>query len=76
MFLNVTTAHHRNQLLVSLGCSREPWILSRFLSMLLDDKSGLRKQDGRTVFAALSGNAIGARIAFEFYKKNFDQLMT
>ena len=74
MSMNVTSAQHRESLLGALGCSREPWILMRYLSFVLDPNSGIRKQDGPKVVSAVSGHPIGRRLAFEFIMDNFDQL--
>lgn len=70
----MTTAHDREVVLSALGCSREPWILMRYLSFIFDAKTGIRKQDGRRVISAVAGNSIGRRIAFEFVMKHFDEM--
>ena len=76
MSKNVTSAQHRDSLLSAMGCSREPWILMRCLSFVLDPKSGIRKQDGQKVIGAVASNALGRRLAFEFVMDNFDQLFS
>ena len=72
--LNVSSAQHRDDILSALGCSREPWILIRYLSFVMDPKSGVRKQDGRRVVSAVAGNPAGRRLAFDYVMKNFEKL--
>lgn len=71
---NVSSAQHRDDILSALGCSREPWILIRYLSFVMDPNSGVRKQDGRRVLGAVAGNPAGRRLAFEYVMKNFEKL--
>jgi aminopeptidase N len=75
MVPKVTSSQHRDTLLSALGCSREPWILVRYLSKSMDPDSAIRKQDGRRVVGAVAANPVGRPIAFNFLKKNFDELL-
>lgn len=74
MSQNVSSAHHRDDLISALGCSREPWILIRYLSFVLDPESGIRKQDGRRVITAVANNPAGSRLALRFVMENFENL--
>ena len=76
MSFNVTSAQDRDVILSALGCSREPWILLRYLSFVLDAKSGIRKQDGRRVISAVAGNPGGRRLAFNFILKHFEEMFS
>lgn len=76
MSTNSSSAQDRDVILSALGCSRDPWILSRYLSFVLDPKSGIRKQDGRRVVSAVANNPGGRRLAFQFILNNFEDMFT
>lgn len=46
----------------------------RMLEMMIDPESGIRSQNGRSVFEAVSANPVGNRIAFEFFRDRFDEI--
>ncbi|XP_039289965.1 aminopeptidase N isoform X2 [Nilaparvata lugens] len=73
-FLKANVGSEKNLLLNAMGCSREPWILSRYINWAVSPDSGIRKQDAPTVFAALSGNVIGQSLAFNFLRENWPSL--
>lgn len=73
-FQRTNVASEKEILLQSLGCSRDPSILIRYLEMAIDPKSGIRKQDAIYVFRAVSSNPIGERIVFDFMRENWDRI--
>ncbi len=75
MASTVTSSQHRAVLLATLACSREPWLLSRYLWFTLDPESGIRKQDGKELIVSVSRNPVGRFIAFDFIRENFDALI-
>lgn len=75
MSFNVTSSQHRDRLLEALGCSREPWLLVRYLSLALDVDSGIRRQDGPLVVGAVAKNPIARSIVFAFLRHRFDELV-
>lgn len=76
MSFNSSSAQDRDVILSALGCSRDPWILNRYLSFLIDPKSGIRKQDGRRVVSAVASGPGGRRLAFDFILKHFEEMFT
>jgi aminopeptidase N len=62
----------KENLLEALGCSREPWLLNRYLSWITSNTSGIRKQDGARVFVAVANNVVGHSLAFNFLRDNWD----
>lgn len=62
-------------LLSALGCSLEPWILSRYLRRSISSED-IRKQDVYRVFAAVSSNVVGQQIAFDFMRNNWNEIKT
>ncbi|CAB3360791.1 Hypothetical predicted protein [Cloeon dipterum] len=64
----------RDLMLTSLGCSREIWLLNRYLLWAVTDGSGIRKQDCARVFGAVSMNVAGSTVAFNFLRDEWDRI--
>jgi len=76
MALNATTVQHRDVLLSALGCSREAWILTRYLWKSLDPHLvGLPRRDGAKILFAVASTAAGRTVAFDFLHNHFDELV-
>lgn len=73
-YQRTTVSSEKEILLSAMGCSRETWILMRFLERSLTDEYGIRKHDVFRVFHAVSGNVLGQPIVFHFIRKNWHQL--
>ncbi|CAN7982366.1 unnamed protein product [Ixodes hexagonus] len=69
-----TDASEKSKILSSLGCSKEPWILTSFLDKVLTPDSGVRRQDGVAVFSSVGRSVYGRCIAFNFLLSNWDKL--
>nr|ATU82844.1 secreted Aminopeptidase-like protein [Pristhesancus plagipennis] len=67
-YLNSNHGSEKNTILTSLACSRDIWILNRYLEWSLDDRSQIRKQDSTSVFSFVAGQAIGYYVACDFLK--------
>lgn len=61
-------------ILSSLGCTREVWILEKYLEMSLDSSSGIRKQDMVSVFGSVARNDIGFYLAKRFFFNNIERI--
>ena len=72
---NATRSQDRDTLLSALGCSRDPWLLVRYLSLLVDGQSGLGSEEFGRVLGAVSANPVGRALAFRYVRKHFDQLV-
>lgn len=46
----------------------------RYLEWSLNSTSGIRKQDGGSVFRHVSNNPLGRYIAFDFFRNNWNEL--
>ncbi|CAD6993578.1 unnamed protein product [Ceratitis capitata] len=68
-----TVSTEKELLLSALGCSLEPWILSRYLRRAISG-GDIRKQDVFRVFAAVSSNVVGQQIAFDFLRSNWNEI--
>lgn len=72
-YLNEQNAIERNAMLTGLACSREPWILVRYLQKMANS-SGIRGQDAVTVFRAIADQNYGKEIAFNFLQSNWQRI--
>ncbi|KAL1491457.1 hypothetical protein ABEB36_012054 [Hypothenemus hampei] len=68
---NVAT--EKNSLLNVLGCTREVWLLNRYLNWSLDD-SKIRRQDSSSVFSSVASNDVGTFIAKKFFFDNVKEI--
>lgn len=69
-------ASEKEILLGSLACTREPWLLIRFMELALTPDSGIRKQDAISVFRAVGNNPIGDLLAFDYIRENWNRIKT
>ncbi|XP_037365785.1 aminopeptidase N [Talpa occidentalis] len=72
-FRNATLVNEADKLRSALACSREPWILSRYLRYALDP-SLIRRQDATSTISSIAGNVIGQELAWEFVQNNWKKL--
>jgi len=61
-------ASEKATLLSALTCSKEMWILNRFLNMTITPGSGVRRQDGSKVISYIGLNTLGRDMAFDFLR--------
>lgn len=73
-YLNSNVGSEKDLLLGTLGCSREVWILSRYLDWAVTENSGIRKQDVARVFSAVGRNVIGQQLVFTFFRQQWQRL--
>jgi aminopeptidase N len=73
-FVKTSISSEKELLLSAMGCSRETWILTRYLERSMTDGQGIRKQDVYRVFAAVSNNVIGQPITFNFIQNNWQMM--
>lgn len=70
-----TSPTERNVLLDALGCTKQEWLLSSYLSTLLANSTySMRIQDADRIFAAIANNKAGNQLAFDFLRKHWDEL--
>lgn len=73
-YKRTNVASEKEILLGALSCTREPWMLTRFMELALMPDSGIRKQDAISVFRAVANNPIGDLLAFDFIRDNWDRI--
>lgn len=67
-------AAERSQILGALGCSREVWLLQRYLDWTLDESSGVRNQDRSQIFGGVATSDVGFLLAKSFFFDRIDSI--
>lgn len=75
-YLESNVGSEKDLLLYALGCTRETWLLSRYLDWAVTEKSGIRKQDVTRVFGSVASNIIGQPLAFNYIRERWSRLKT
>ncbi|CAL4204259.1 unnamed protein product, partial [Meganyctiphanes norvegica] len=73
-YLESNIATEKSTILSALGCSKEAWILSRYLDMAFVENTYIRKQDAATVFSAVANNDIGGYLAWRYLRENWKEI--
>ncbi|XP_042893880.1 aminopeptidase N-like, partial [Penaeus japonicus] len=76
LYLESNVGAEKDRLLSALGCTKEIWLLSRYLNMAFTEGSGIRRQDARTVFRAVANNDIGRYLAWDYLKNHWEDIST
>ncbi|XP_068157458.1 aminopeptidase N [Drosophila tropicalis] len=74
-YLRTSLSGEKELLLTALGCSKEPWLLYRYLRRGIAGEH-IRKQDVFRVFAAVSNSVVGQHVAFDFLRNNWQEINT
>ncbi|XP_017767304.1 PREDICTED: aminopeptidase N isoform X1 [Eufriesea mexicana] len=74
MYLETNVGSEKDLLLHALGCTRETWLLSRYLDWTITDNSGIRKQDASRVLNSIASNPVGQPLAFNFLRNKWARL--
>ncbi|KAK7083143.1 hypothetical protein SK128_001738 [Halocaridina rubra] len=75
-YLTSNIATEKDALMLSMACSKEVWILSRYLDIVFMEDSRIRKQDAARVFSAIARNDVGRDLAWDYLKNQWDILYT
>lgn len=67
-------ASEKDRLMKALGCSKELWILARYLEWTFDKTKPIRRQDGAFVFRMIAKNPYGHNIAFNFMRDKWSTI--
>ncbi|MEQ2264561.1 hypothetical protein XENORESO_012548, partial [Xenotaenia resolanae] len=73
MYKNATIASEVDKLMHALSCTKEPWLLNRYLQYCLDPEK-IRKQDVSFTFIYIAQNPIGQPLAWDFIRSNWDYI--
>ncbi|XP_067839089.1 aminopeptidase N-like [Heptranchias perlo] len=75
IFQNHTSIQEAHNLLFAMGCSRETWILTRYLSYALD-QSKITQEQSWNVFRYVAKNPIGSLLVWNFIRANWETIQT
>jgi aminopeptidase N len=73
-YLESNVGSEKDLFMFALGCTRETWLLSRYLNWASSSNSRIRKQDMTRVFGSVASNIIGQPIAFNFFRNKWNRL--
>uniref|UniRef100_A0A671SFZ8 Aminopeptidase n=1 Tax=Sinocyclocheilus anshuiensis TaxID=1608454 RepID=A0A671SFZ8_9TELE len=73
MFKNSTIAAEAEKLLYGLSCTKEPWLLNRYLEYSIDPNL-IRKQDVTYAIVYIAGNVIGQPLVWDFIRANWEHI--
>ncbi|XP_015259615.1 PREDICTED: aminopeptidase N-like isoform X2 [Cyprinodon variegatus] len=74
MYMNATIATEAEKLMYALSCTKEPWLLNRYIQLCLDPEK-IRKQDVAFTLVYIARNAIGHPLVWDFLRGNWDYLL-
>lgn len=73
MFKNATIATEADKLMSALSCTKEPWLLNRYLDYCLIP-GNIRKQDATSAIISIARNPIGQPLAWAFVRAKWDYI--
>ncbi|TNN70174.1 Aminopeptidase N [Liparis tanakae] len=73
MFKNATIATEADKLMSALSCTKQPWLLNRYLDYCLMP-GNIRKQDATSTIISIAGNPIGQPLAWAFVRAKWDYI--
>jgi len=73
-YQNSYVASEKATILLALACTKEVWLLNRYLNMSINSDSGVRKQDGSKVLGNVALNTVGRYLAFDFVQQEWDNI--
>ncbi|XP_061414451.1 aminopeptidase N-like [Lethenteron reissneri] len=75
MFKETSLATEADKLRDALACSKQTWILNRYLEYTLDPAM-IRKQDATNTIVRIASNVVGQSLAWDFIRANWEYIFT
>ncbi|KAG7473230.1 hypothetical protein MATL_G00093480 [Megalops atlanticus] len=75
MFLAASIATEADKLRSALACTKQPWLLNRYLEYTLDAKK-IRKQDATSTIVYIASNVVGQSLAWDFVRERWDYMFS
>ena len=72
-FQKATLVNEADKLRIALACSKQVWILNRYLSYTLNPNL-IRKQDATSTIISIANNVIGQSLVWDFVRSNWKKL--
>ncbi|XP_029289963.1 aminopeptidase N-like [Cottoperca gobio] len=70
-FVNATIAIEADKLRSALACTKQPWLLNRYLEYTLDPNM-IRKQDATSTIVYIANNVVGHSLAWDFVRARWE----
>ncbi|XP_061532489.1 alanyl (membrane) aminopeptidase b, tandem duplicate 1 [Phycodurus eques] len=74
-FKIATIATEAEKLRAALACTKQPWLLNRYLEYTLDPNM-IRKQDATSTIVYIANNVIGQSLAWDFVRARWSYIFT
>ncbi|XP_064191655.1 aminopeptidase N-like [Anguilla rostrata] len=75
MFKNASIASEADKLRYALACTKQPWLLNRYLEYTLDPTK-IRKQDATSTIVYVARNVVGQTLAWDFLRERWEYIFT
>ncbi|KAJ8417590.1 hypothetical protein AAFF_G00224330, partial [Aldrovandia affinis] len=75
MFDSATIATEADKLMSALACTKQPWLLKRYLEYTLDPDK-IRKQDATFIIVYIANNVVGQSLAWDFIRERWEYIFT
>ncbi|KAK5873553.1 hypothetical protein PBY51_018587 [Eleginops maclovinus] len=72
-FKNATIATEADKLMSALACTKQPWLLNRYLEYCLDPNK-IRKQDATSTIVSIASNSVGQPLAWDFVRSKWSHI--
>ncbi|XP_017284211.1 aminopeptidase Ey isoform X2 [Kryptolebias marmoratus] len=73
MYKNATVISEASKFRRALSCTKQPWLLNRYLQYCLDPEK-IELRDGISVIIDIAANPIGLYLAWDFIRANWEHL--
>lgn len=73
-YLKSNVGSEKVMIIGALSCTREVWLVERFLLWSLNSTSGVRKQDTTIVFGGVAKSDVGFHLAKSFFLENVEEI--
>ncbi|KAG2470641.1 AMPN Aminopeptidase, partial [Polypterus senegalus] len=73
MFKNASIATEADKLRSALACTKQPWLLNRYLEYSLKPDK-IRKQDATSTIVYIANNVVGQPLAWDFVRANWAKI--
>ncbi|KAG7468182.1 hypothetical protein MATL_G00140110 [Megalops atlanticus] len=75
MFQDASIATEADKLMSALACTKQPWLLNRYLEYTLDP-SKIRKQDATFTIVYIANNVVGQSLAWDFVRARWEYIFS
>ncbi|XP_063590569.1 aminopeptidase N-like [Penaeus indicus] len=75
-YIATSVATEKKLLLNSMSCTKQAWILSRYLEMTMNPGNGIRLQDAIYVLRSMSNNDVGRSLIWDYLSLHWNNIYT